>query len=169
MWDEDKPLHEWQELEVGAEASSVEELVTWIFDEDSFAPAAKLTAQGSCYSVVADHLGTPLELYDEHGASTWSAQLDSYGEPRQGRGQAQDCPFRYQGQYEDVETGLYYNRFRYYDPQGGQYISQDPIRLEGGWKMYSYVHDTSAWIDSLGLNSVPGLEWVDPKTLNFYQ
>ena len=41
-------------------------------------------------------------------------------------------PFRYQGQYEDIETGLYYNRFRYYSPESGTYISQDPIRLAGG-------------------------------------
>lgn len=33
------------------------------------------------------------------------------------------CPFRYQGQYEDTETGLYYNRFRYYDPEAGQYLA----------------------------------------------
>ncbi|SUB89296.1 Cell wall-associated polypeptide CWBP200 [Porphyromonas macacae] len=43
----------------------------------------------------------------------------------------ENCPFRYQGQYEDEETGLYYNRFRYYDPNAGNYISQDPIGLEG--------------------------------------
>ena len=42
-----------------------------------------------------------------------------------------DYPFRYQGQYEDSETGLYYNRFRYYDPSTGAYISQDPIGLAG--------------------------------------
>ncbi|WP_202807474.1 RHS repeat-associated core domain-containing protein [Gilliamella sp. wkB18] len=40
-------------------------------------------------------------------------------------------PFRQLGQYEDVETGLYYNRFRYYHPETGLYISQDPIGLAG--------------------------------------
>jgi RHS repeat-associated protein len=64
---------------------------------------------------------------------------------------AQDCPFRYQGQYEDTETGLYYNRFRYYDPEVGQYISQDPIRIEGGDRLYSYVSDTNILIDTFGL------------------
>jgi RHS repeat-associated protein len=48
---------------------------------------------------------------------------------RQGKGRAQDCPIRYQGQYEDVEIGLYYNRFRYYDPENGQYISQDRVGI----------------------------------------
>ncbi|UOG74196.1 RHS repeat-associated core domain-containing protein [Hymenobacter tibetensis] len=42
------------------------------------------------------------------------------------------CPFRYQGQYEDTETGLYYNRFRYYDPESGGYISQDTTSLARG-------------------------------------
>ena len=50
-------------------------------------------------------------------------------------------PFRYQGQYEDIETGLYYNRFRYYSPESGTYISQDPIRLAGGLAFYGYVMD----------------------------
>ncbi len=122
VWDGDTPLHEWHELEVGPTAGSVQELVTWLFEDNSFVPAAKLTAQGA-FSVITDHLGTPLELYDGQGQKTWQAQLDCYGQVRQGKGKPHDCPFRYQGQYEDTETGLYYNRFRYYDPEAGQYLS----------------------------------------------
>ena len=62
-----------------------------------------------------------------------------------------ECPFRYQGQYEDAETGLYYNRFRYYDPSSGNYLSQDPIKLNGGMNFYSYVHNPNGWVDILGL------------------
>jgi RHS repeat-associated protein len=62
------------------------------------------------------------------------------------------CPWRWPGQYEDEETGLYYNRFRYYDPRAGRYISQDPIGLYGGTALYAYVHDPLAWIDVFGLN-----------------
>lgn len=61
-----------------------------------------------------------------------------------------DCPFRYQGQYEDEETGLYYNRFRYYSPETGGYISQDPIGLTGGLYLYGYVCDLNLWIDLFG-------------------
>ena len=58
-----------------------------------------------------------------------------------------------QGQYEDAETGLYYNRFRYYDPNAGSYISQDPIGLAGGNPtLYGYAQDTNGWIDPLGLD-----------------
>ena len=58
-----------------------------------------------------------------------------------------DCPFRYQGQYEDVETGLYYNRFRYYSPEEGMYLSQDPIGLSGGKVLYGYVRDVNVGVD----------------------
>jgi RHS repeat-associated protein len=63
-----------------------------------------------------------------------------------------ECPFRYQGQYEDSETGLYYNRFRYYDPDSGNYLSQDPIGLAGNNPtLYGYVHDVNFLIDPFGL------------------
>ena len=128
-----------------------EDYCSMIFKEDDFAPVAKLVGLES-YSVITDHLGTPLELYNQAGVKTWQAQLDSYGLVRQGKGKPQDCPFRYQGQYEDVETGLYYNRFRYYDPEAGNYISQDPIGLLGGiLNLYGYVHDPNTWLDVLGL------------------
>ena len=169
VWNGDKPLHEWSELKLGPGAGSVEKLATWLFDEDSFAPAAKLTEKGA-YSVVCDHLGTPLSMYDAKGAATWSMALDSYGGVCQG--QAQDCPFRYQGQYEDTETGLYYNRFRYYDPESGRYISQDPIRLLGGLHLYAYVTRPTTTVDPLGLAEFwpPSAELTEfPKNLNFGQ
>jgi RHS repeat-associated protein len=62
-----------------------------------------------------------------------------------------DCPFRFCGMYEDAETGLCYNRHRYYDPSMGCYLSQDPIRLNGGAALYAYVHDPNSWVDVLGL------------------
>jgi uncharacterized protein RhaS with RHS repeats len=79
VWDGDKPLHEWTSLEVSAE--NVDELVTWLFEADNFTPAAKLTQQQN-YSVVADHLGTPLALYNAQGQATWDMSLDSYGQVR---------------------------------------------------------------------------------------
>jgi RHS repeat-associated protein len=106
-------------------------VLTWLFEDDSFAPLAKLQGQER-QSILSDHLGTPVQMHDAHGQRVWAAELDSYGKVRKQEGEAANCPFRYQGQYEDVETGLYYNRFRYYDPEVGIYIRQDPIRLQGG-------------------------------------
>ena len=129
----------------------MDDLATWLIEDGGFVPLAKLTARGA-YSVVCDHLGTPLAMYDPAGAPAWRARLDSYGAVREGQGKPQDCPFRYQGQYEDVETGLYYNRFRYYDPETGQYISQDPIGLAGGGALHAYVADPLTQLDVFGLS-----------------
>jgi RHS repeat-associated protein len=90
-------------------------------------------------------------MHNTSGDVVWSADLNSYGQVLKLRGKAEDCPFRYPGQYEDVETGLYYNRFRYYDAKEGIYLSQDPIGLWGGFSLYSYVFDTNIWVDLLGL------------------
>ena len=75
-------------------------------------------------------------------------------------------PFLYQGQYLATETGLAYNRFRYYSPETGAYISQDPIRLEAGLtNLYAYVQDVNAWVDPWGLVLIE----VDPSTINYSQ
>jgi len=96
-------------------------------------------------------MGTPCEAYKEAGAKVWNYEQSSYGGTEVITGDLNFNPFRYQGQYEDAETGLYYNRFRYYSPEEECYISQDPIRLMGGMELYNYVHDANAWVDVLGL------------------
>jgi RHS repeat-associated protein len=92
-------------------------------------------------------------MYDEKGQTVWETRLDIYGKVRTFAGRSlSDCPFRYQGQYEDSETGLYYNRFRYYSPEDGMYLSQDPIGLAGNNPtLYGYVKDVNSWVDVLGL------------------
>ena len=73
-------------------------------------------------------------------------ELDIYGRVRMEEAETNFVPFLFQGQYNDHETGLAYNRFRYYAPEWGMYISQDPIHLEAGLtNLYAYVHDTNGW------------------------
>ena len=61
-------------------------------------------------------------------------------------------PFLFQGQYYDHETELAYNRFRYYAPELGRYISEDPIRFASGTlALHNYVEDSNSWLDVLGL------------------
>jgi len=103
------------------------------------------------YSVVTDHLGTPVLMTDADGNAVWSASMSAYGELRELEGDRQACPFRWPGQYEDAETGLYYNRFRYYDAEAGAYVSQDPLGLAGGFTPYSYAADVNRSFDALGL------------------
>ena len=54
-----------------------ENLITWVFDENSFVPAAKLVGDKS-YSILTDHLGTPYEAYDEEGEKVWARELDCH-------------------------------------------------------------------------------------------
>lgn len=94
-----------------------------------------------------------MEMFDEEGSNIWSVDYDIYGRIRkQHTGKPYDCPFRYQGQYEDEETGLSYSRFRYYDNETGRFISQDPSGLKnGGPNLYAYVRNPNISIDPLGL------------------
>ena len=75
----------------------------------------------------------------------WARELDLYGNAI--AGDSSFIPFLYQGQYYDEEIGLAYNRFRYYSPESGTYISQDPISILGGLNLNAYVHDVNNWID----------------------
>lgn len=164
VWDGNNPLHEW------TEGNRAETLTTWVFDEGTFTPSAKLTKHGN-YSIISDYLGTPVEAYDSDGKKVWEQELDIYGrvKPRFVKkqwGQVVDdgmfdeffVPYRFQGQYADSELDgdIYYNRFRWYSPELGQYITQDPIGLAGGNPtLYGYVGDPNSWIDPFGLESDP--------------
>ena len=99
-------------------------------------------------------MGRPVEAYNSYGTIVWQGDYDIYGDLRNRKGIRDFIPFRQLGQYEDDETGLYYNRFRYYDPRTGNYISQDPIRLlSGESNFYAYVKDTNIWLDIFGLST----------------
>ncbi len=83
--------------------------------------------------------------------------LGVYGKPLSFTGEKTFIPFRYQGQYYDRETELAYNRFRYYSPESGTYMSQDPIGFHSGEpNFYAYVRDSNAWVDVFGLSKGSG-------------
>ncbi|MCS0582997.1 RHS domain-containing protein [Massilia pinisoli] len=105
-----------------------------------------------------DHLGTPQELTDWEGKVAWSAQYRAWGQGKEAISEAarkagMRNPIRFQGQYFDEETGLHYNRYRYYDPDCARYITTDPIGLLGGMNAYQYAPNPTSWIDPLGLRS----------------
>ncbi|SDF90630.1 RHS repeat-associated core domain-containing protein [Pedobacter terrae] len=133
-----------------------DDLITWVYDQHKFTPSAKIV-NGQYYSIISDYLGTPVQAYDDAGKKVWDCELDIYGKIRKLSGDREFVPFRYQGQYEDVETGLYYNGFRYYDPESGIYTSKDPIKVDGGLNPYAYVIDTNEYIDVFGLT---GQRWL---------
>jgi RHS repeat-associated protein len=144
IWDGDVPLHE----------QRGDAVTTWLFEPGAFSPAARLQDGRSC-SVVCDERWAPVALFDGRGQRVWSAGYSIYGELELPEGSRGACPFRLPGQAEDEDTGLYYNRFRWYDPALGLYLSKDPIGLLGGERLYAYVPDLFAWYDPFGLIKAP--------------
>ncbi|OUO74642.1 RHS family protein [Bacteroides sp. An269] len=162
VWDGNVPLHEWCYKAISLQSDEegnippqkpAEDITTWVFEADTFVPAAKIQ-EGKQYSIVSDYLGTPIQMYDGQGNKTWDCTLDIYGKVIAiDKGTEFDCPFRFQGQYADEETGLYYNRFRYYLPNLGGYLTKDPIGILGkNPTLYSYVSNTNHYIDCNGLH-----------------
>ncbi|WP_394423505.1 RHS repeat-associated core domain-containing protein [Vreelandella stevensii] len=126
---------------------------TVVYEPGSFVPMLRIedTPQGQRLSAyVTDALGTPMQLVNAHGETAWQAQPHDWAATRNERGHTTQ-PIRFQGQWHDEESGLYYNRHRYYDPQQGRYISQDPIGLQGGTNLYGYVTNPTGMVDPLGL------------------
>ena len=161
VWNGNVPLHEWNTGQTwkddGWQYYELD-LRTWVFEEESFVPMA-LLLNGKAYSIVTDQPGTPTEAYNVEGEEVWRRRLDMNGRileevydrnvPYSDRIR---IPFLFQGQYYDHETELAYNRFRYYAPELGRYISEDPIRFDSGTTaLHSYVEDTTGWIDIFGL------------------
>ena len=112
-----------------------------------------------------DHLGTPNELTNTDGEVVWLADYEAWGntakvvwreEKLQSLQVAKEHlqPLRFQGQYYDEETGLHYNRFRYFDPDLGMFTTRDPIGLMGGDNVFQYAPNPTGWIDPFGLSCV---------------
>ncbi|ENA0608834.1 DUF4150 domain-containing protein [Enterobacter bugandensis] len=125
--------------------------IRWIYAPGSFTPLARYE-KGHLHYAVTDIVGRIQELVTEDGAVVLRGEQQLWGrEEGFQREGAPECRLRFAGQYEDAESGLYYNRFRYYDCETGQYLSADPIGLAGGLNLYGYVKNPLTCIDPLGL------------------
>ncbi|EFB9769789.1 RHS repeat protein, partial [Escherichia coli] len=124
---------------------TVEQLARQV--EPEYTPARKV------HFYHCDHRGLPLALISEDGNTVWSAEYDEWGNQlNEENPYYLYQPYRLPGQQYDEESGLDYNRHRYYDPLQGRYITQDPIGLAGGWSLYAYPLNPVNGIDPLGLS-----------------
>ncbi|EPR9813663.1 RHS repeat-associated core domain-containing protein, partial [Escherichia coli] len=115
--------------------------------EDAYIPERRL------HLYHCDHRGLPLALISPEGETAWCGEYDEWGNQlNEENPHHLYQPYRLPGQQHDEESGLYYNRNRYYDPLQGRYITQDPIGLEGGWNLYIYPLSPVMNIDPMGLS-----------------
>ena len=115
------------------------------------------------YHYHCNHLGTPQELTNQDGDVIWLSYDRAWGGSFEtiykpqfidnwAISESELQPIKFQGQSLDTETGLHYNRFRYYDSDVGMFISRDPIGLLGGVNVFAYAPNPIHWIDPWGLS-----------------
>jgi RHS repeat-associated protein len=158
VWDGDVLVHE---IEVRAQASGdpvLEERTYW-FEDDGFAPVAHRERRrddvgrerGGWFHYLNDPIGTPERLIGADGEVACELRRSAWGETEEAPGGKASTRIRFQGQYEDEETGLAYNRWRMYDSKSGTFISADPIGIWGGTNEFRAPTNMLTWIDPLGL------------------
>lgn len=113
--------------------------------------ATAVWIDGERLHVIAGLNDRPSELLDADGELAWWGSYDDWGALLAGSGAREGLRLRLPGQQYDAETGLHYNRFRYYDPSSGSYVSPDPLRYGAGFNLHRYAPDPYTWSDVLGL------------------
>ncbi|WP_434604520.1 RHS repeat protein [Pseudomonas sp. Z4-7] len=159
----------WQGDQLIAESSD-HHYQSYVYEPGTFRPLALLEGQGpnnaTPFYYHNDHLGTPQELTSHQGEIVWAAHYTGYGKLTKlahGADKQLTQPLRFQGQYHDLESGLHYNRHRYYNPDTGRYLTPDPSKLAGGLNGYRYTLNPTGWVDPLGLVDCPGKGQCTPE------
>ena len=187
VWQGETLAEAWhrRDSDQASDSSGALRIERWHFEADGVRPLAKelvgagndgvpLPAEAEWLPIVADQIGAPHALFDADGTCRWRAEQQLWGRTRTARDllrerhaeEADDatCALRFPGQWEDAESGLHYNLNRYYDPDTGQYLSPDPIGLNGGRRTHAYVHDPVHWFDPLGLAGCNWGQWFSKQT-----
>ncbi|WP_395856645.1 RHS repeat-associated core domain-containing protein [Cystobacter fuscus] len=108
---------------------------------------------GRVYTLYTNQAGVPDCVEDASGRVVWWAErIDPYGHVEVAPSSGLELNLRWPGHYLDTETGLFYNRFRYYDPVLGRYLQSDPLGLDGGINLYAYAPNPLVQFDVLGLS-----------------
>ena len=162
VWDEDVMVGEVKQARESASQSqpSCQQAQFYTCYLDSFVPLAmqvhepqEQSVKKSLYFYQNDPNGMPVRLQDGQGKILWEAYYSAFGRTEDFATRRADQPLKLQGQYRDEESGLYYNRHRYYDAAAGCFISSDPIGLDGGLNPYQFAPNVLGWIDPSGLAS----------------
>ncbi len=118
---------------------------------------------GRRYYVYSNQIACPVRVENDAGFAVWQADIDAYGRTIIRPNSEIEFNLRWPGHYLDTETGLHYNRFRYYSPELGRYIQVDPRDIEGGINVYTYPSRPLDTVDVDGLAPCPKKAMVQPN------
>lgn len=157
VWDGDLLVHAIRKRAT-ADGDPIVEERTFCFEDERWAPLAHRDVvvqgdtrhEGPWQTYLNNGAETPEALIGPDGTLAGEIERSAWGMPSS-RPVGATTPIGFAGQLGDEETGLFYHRFRYYDPERGTFISPDPIGFGGGLQTYGYVPDPLGWIDPLGL------------------
>ena len=123
-------------------------------DQDSYGPLAQVRnwtnedgeSRQQTHYYHGDQIGIPREMADKDGNLLWFGNYTGWGRLKEETKVTDSAyqPFRLRNQYADLETGLHYNFFRYYEPEVGRFMNQDPIGLLGGDNLYQFALNMQA-------------------------
>jgi RHS repeat-associated protein len=154
----------WDDFRLAAEVRNDDSVRIYIYaDEVALVPFlfveyADLEAEpseGKLYYIFTNQVGVPIRVENDAGKSCWTARIDPFGYAHIGKGSTIEMPLRFPGHYFDPETGLHYNRFRYFSPELGRYLQSDPAGQDGGVNLYAYPVNPLIGVDIDGMKK-PG-------------
>ncbi len=123
----------------------------YVYYPGTLKPLAVIDGDSRVYYYHNDLNGLPQELTRPNGEIVWSATYDALGRADQILVDDLPQPLRLQGQYYDIELGLCYNRYCYFDPHACSIINYNPLGLAAGGHVYAYAPNVWGWVDPLGL------------------
>lgn len=127
--------------------------------DDANIPIEQIDSTGATMYYQQDQYGSTRLLTNDEGSAGATYSYDPYGNLTAKSG-TEDTPLRWNGQNQDADTGLYYLRARYYDPQTAQFITKDPLAYITQ-ALYAYAENNPLnAMDPLGLWSWNPLEWT---------
>jgi RHS repeat-associated protein len=136
------------------EVDSRGNILTRLTDSQNIDEPLSELSSGTVGYYQQDALGSITSLSNSAGALANTYKYDSFGNLSASTGTLTNT-FRFTGRESDSETALRYYRARYYDPTVGRFMSEDPIRFDGGADFYTYVeNDPTNFADPLGLYTI---------------